>query len=197
MKETKNKLEPKLGKIIFETGPMFSGKTDALINKIEHCQLFKRPYLAIKLRGDGRYTSEAKLCTMSGRSTSAMEVSLHEANDYLLTHPEIKWVFVDESQFQDGISHYAVMWKNAGIHVYCAGLNGDFEQKAFPNIIDLSSHIDKTNQHYACCMHEGCSNKANYTHRLDSTVKELKDLGGPDKYISLCLTHLLHAKNIR
>jgi len=186
-----------LGKIVVIQGPMFSGKTRYLINIAEDCEIFKKPYLAIKLPDDNRYSSKNELAAMSGETAPAAPITMEQANIYLLAHPEIKILLVDEAQFAANVVEYALLWKERGIAVYCAGLNGSFEQTYFERIAMLSLHADKVKVLQGCCMFENCGNVANYSDRINPNDKELKSIGGREAYRSLCLTHLLHVQKQR
>lgn len=183
--------EQKLGSIIMHIGCMYSGKTNGLIDEIDRCKTFKIPYLAVKLPGDDRYSVESKIVTLVGRTTEAVTMTLEEVDHHLVDHPQVKIVLIDEAQFREGIDIYVQRWKLAGITVHLSGLQSTFQIKMFPVIIDLIPHIDEFRKHYAaCCMWADCREKATYNVRLDPTSTVLKDLGGTDKYASVCLLHL-------
>lgn len=185
---------PPLGKIILISGPMYARKTGALIDVIDECILFKKPYLALKWKDDDRYTTEEKLATLNGRMAGANILTLEQADAYLLANTAIKNVVVDEAQFWEGISDYAKRWKLRGLHVYCGGLNGTFEQTYFEQVALLTVHADETRSMQTCCMYPGCDERANYSSRKDPNDTKLVSIGGLEKYESLCLRHVLLKK---
>jgi thymidine kinase len=187
---------PKLGKIIVYGGPMFSQKTLMLINGINECIMFGIPYLALKLKGDDRYSSDDVLSSYSGSTTPAFVMTAAEADAWLVEHPEVKMIYADEAQFKDGIVECAIKWKLEGRTVHLAALNGSFEKKPFEIVVQLGTHLDQYHAMQGCCMAEGCQERATYSHRKDTSDTALQSLGGRDKYVSLCLFHSLEKDKV-
>lgn len=72
---------------------------------------------------------------------------------------------------------------NSGKVVVVAALDGTFQRKGFPNILELiplAEHVVKLNAVCMCCFGEG-----SYTKRM-SADQEVEVIGGADKYMAAC-----------
>lgn len=188
------------GKYIAHLGNMYAGKTDGLINDLKQYRTRQIKCIALKLKGDNRYSKECEICSRHGNTFPALEITLAEADAMLEQDEEIMVIGIDEMQMPawgtpDEVLHYVKKWKIMGLTIVCSMLNGDFKQHAFPNVVALLPEWDKTVQHRAFCCHEGCFKKCIYTGRT-TQEQELEVIGGADKYVSLCLKHLVqHQEN--
>ena len=102
-------------------------------------------------------------------------------------------VLVDEAQFltEDQVWQLAAVADNLGIPVMCYGLRTDFQGKLFPGSAALLSIADDLREIRTICW---CSKKATMVVRLGADGQPLDDgdqvdIGGNDKYISLCRHH--------
>jgi len=102
-------------------------------------------------------------------------------------------VLVDEAQFltEDQVWQLAAVADNLGIPVMCYGLRTDFQGKLFPGSAALLSIADDLREIRTICW---CGKKATMVVRLGDDGQPLDDgdqvdIGGNDKYISLCRHH--------
>ena len=102
-------------------------------------------------------------------------------------------VLVDEAQFltEDQVWQLAAVADNLGIPVMCYGLRTDFQGKLFPGSATLLSIADDLREIRTICW---CGKKATMVVRLGADGQPLDDgdqvdIGGNDKYISLCRHH--------
>lgn len=102
-------------------------------------------------------------------------------------------VLVDEAQFltEDQVWQLAAVADNLGIPVMCYGLRTDFQGKLFPGSAALLSIADDLREIRTICW---CGKKATMVVRLGADGQPLDDgdqvdIGGNDKYISLCRHH--------
>ena len=102
-------------------------------------------------------------------------------------------VLVDEAQFltEDQVWQLAAIADNLGIPVMCYGLRTDFQGKLFPGSAALLSIADDLREIRTICW---CGKKATMVVRLGADGQPLDDgdqvdIGGNDKYISLCRHH--------
>ena len=102
-------------------------------------------------------------------------------------------VLVDEAQFltEDQVWQLAAVADNLGIPVMCYGLRTDFQGKLFPGSAALLSIADDLREIRTICW---CGKKATMVVRLGANGQPLDDgdqvdIGGNDKYISLCRHH--------
>jgi len=102
-------------------------------------------------------------------------------------------VLVDEAQFltEDQVWQLAAVADDLGIPVMCYGLRTDFQGKLFPGSSALLSIADDLREIRTICW---CGKKATMVVRLGADGQPLDDgdqvdIGGNDKYISLCRHH--------
>src|SRR5690606_28944006 len=102
-------------------------------------------------------------------------------------------VFVDEAQFltEDQVWQLARVADRLGVPVMCYGLRTDFRGELFPGSKALLALADDLREIRTLCR---CGRKATMVVRLDADGKVVRqgaqvEIGGEDKYISLCRRH--------
>jgi thymidine kinase len=102
-------------------------------------------------------------------------------------------IFVDEAQFltRDQVWQLARIADRLDIPVMCYGLRTDFQGKLFPGSAELLAIADTLREVRTICH---CGAKATMVVRLGADARPLTegeqvDIGGNDKYISLCRRH--------
>ena len=104
-------------------------------------------------------------------------------------------VLVDEAQFltKDQVWQLSSVADHLGIPVMCYGLRTDFQGELFPGSAALLALADDLREIRTICW---CGKKATMVVRLDAEGHPLDegdqvDIGGNDKYLSLCRKHWL------
>ena len=102
-------------------------------------------------------------------------------------------IFVDEAQFltAEQVWQLARVADRLGVPVMCYGLRTDFQGKMFPGSSELLAIADTLREVRTICH---CGAKATMVVRLGPdgtplTQGDQVDIGGNDKYISLCRRH--------
>lgn len=162
-------------------GPMFSGKTTALLNDYERNKIAGRKCLLVKHNIDNRYENKGIETHNHIIEPTCLNCSLlYEADNIVYNYDA---VFIDEIQFFEDAIIFCDKWANDGIYVSCAGLNGTFERKEFPIISQLIPICEKIKKCRAICRETG--NNADYSFKYqkeDNNKKKIIDIGGLDKY---------------
>lgn len=94
-------------------------------------------------------------------------------------------LLINEAQFFEGLVPFVTDMISVGKTVYVYGLDGDFKQKLFGDILQLIPLADTYTKLYAVC--EGCGRKASFSKRLSSNTTQY---GPHDSYIAVCRTCL-------
>lgn len=165
-------------------GPMFSGKTTRLISKIERFLIAKKKVIAIKWKGDTRYTKEPCIMTHSGLTCECIPA---DDNDLKTIYQQIKdynIICIDEGSFFKNIVEFSEFLANNGHRVIIASLVGTFERKGFNDILNLIPKCENIEMLHAICMMCHCEGAA-FTKRI-SNSGEVEMVGGADSYQSLC-----------
>jgi thymidine kinase len=161
-------------------GPMFSGKTSYLIGIYKKNQFCNIPVAVINHSIDTRYdpvllSSHDQIKIPCIQSTNIMDIELE---------PNIEVVIINEGQFFPDLYSGVVLLLERNIKVYVGGLDGDFKQDKFGQILDLIPLCDKVTKLTSLC--SVCKNgtKAIFTKRL--TTEEEQVVVGSSNYIPVC-----------
>ena len=174
-------------------GPMFAGKSSAIIGMIRRNNFIGRKMLCITSIIDKRYSDTAKIITHDKDSYPAIAVKALEELRLLSCYHQAECIIIEESQFFPDLRDFVlysveVMRKQ----VICVGLDGDARRKPFGQLLDLIPYADSVEKYRALCSicHDGT--KAIFTSRkiIDPAVGQIF-VGGADEYEPLCRKHYL------
>ena len=171
-------------------GPMFAGKSEALIRDILFQTYFDRDgdsVCVFKPSFDTRF-GKHEIISHNGKSVQA--IPLREP-DYDIVG-EYSHVFFDEVQFfcqphfEGDFLKYVRDLRASGTDVYCAGLDMDAQGNSFEITGALMAESSEINRLAARC--NRCGGHATRTSRTSGAGPRV-DLGASDKYEPLCLLH--------
>lgn len=175
------------GKLTFYTGPMFSGKTTALLKDIIWSKLQEEEILIFKPSIDSRY-SEEKIISHDSVSTNATPIKSWPIN----IPKEIKSIYIDEVQFLYGQSYDGDIINDIkrslekGINVTACGLDMDWKGEAFILSGKLMAMADSVKKFHSLCSE--CGKPA--TKSFKRTKNDLKiEVGGSSLYEPRCNKH--------
>jgi thymidine kinase len=162
-------------------GPMFAGKTTALIERYQWLTQERIPTRVFKHSFD---TRAKDVQTHAGESLPCLALSSVEQL-LLQVPPGVGAVLIDEVQFFDeSIVDAAVALSRSGVHVIAAGLDLDYRGRDFGPMGHLLAVADDVTKVRASCAH--CGLQASRTGRkVDSQLTVL--VGGHDQYEARCL----------
>lgn len=176
------------GKLEVIAGPMFAGKTSALLAKARAAE---GEILLIKPSFDTRY-GICEIKTHDGLSAAAFNLS---NTDEILAAPEVghaEAVYFDEIQFftepffgGDIITCINTLL-DRGINVICCGLDLNWKGEPFAIVSALRKSADKYTPLYARCAI--CNEPAMYTYRPSGKGARI-ELGAEDLYEPRCARH--------
>ncbi|KAJ3448941.1 thymidine kinase cytosolic [Anaeramoeba flamelloides] len=168
------------GKIGLIIGPVFSGKTSELIRIINRYSYASKKCLIIKFSEESE-TTKKTFKTHSGYPYQALAT-----DDLSRVVEQVKGnqiIGIDDGQFFPQIADFAEDLANQGKVVYIAALDGTFERKPFDCITQLIPRCESVVKLSSVC--KFCSEESSFSKRLTND-KQIKLLGGLDKYISVC-----------
>ena len=171
------------GQLVCIVGPMFSGKTTALID-ILHGAEKDASCLVLTHESDNRYTNELVICTHGQRKMAAKKVAL------LADVPQTEIdrhdaVLIDEGHFFTDLVPCADAWANAGKRVYVSMLKGNFRREPFTNAALMFSIADRIVDLQTDCRVCGEKGTGCFTQRTVADDQELL-VGGADIYTTAC-----------
>lgn len=175
----------KTGRFVFITGPMFSGKTEELLNIYKRYILAGKSVLLFKPAIDNRFVAEC-VNTHCGVSEAAVPIcDLAQVFPYLFSYDtEISAVLIDEVQFISlDVADVFTITEQNGIDLIVCGLSLDAFRVPFETSAKILPYAEVI-QKKSVCM--GCGSfDAVYTKRLTGETDKIV-VGGSEKYTVLC-----------
>tara|TARA_B110001450_G_scaffold256463_1_gene287081 strand:- start:10300 stop:10932 length:633 start_codon:yes stop_codon:yes gene_type:complete len=189
------------GALTIITGPMFSGKTTALINfynKINNWSVpihnnqksnVKKRAIVLNHNLDVRYSTTGLVNHNQSKVPCLFIENLKQFSD--LENKETTQQFIDadfilinECQFFTDIKEWVfIAVNNYSKNIYISGLDGDFQQKIFGNWYELIPYCDHIIKLHSTC-HLCKNDNAIFSHRI--TNEEKQNVIGSNNYIPLC-----------
>ncbi len=165
-------------------GNMFSGKTTELIRRLKRYKVIGKRILVLNSSLDTRSSDEV-LKTHDNSKFECLKVSNLEDVDY----SKVDIVAVDEAQFFSGLKPFVEKVLMDNKTILLAGLDGDYKQEKFGEIIDCIPLADKVFKITAMCMECMDGTHGPFTKRIvDYEGKNL--IGGKEMYKAVCRKHL-------
>jgi thymidine kinase len=178
------------GQINLFIGCMFSGKTSELIHTVRRFKSIGKKVMVINYSEDTRYGNQ-KIITHDLVGIEAYMIKnlqdIIEDIEYKKVFDESEIICINEGQFFDGLSDFCK--KSANLYnkiVYVCGLDGDYKQEKFGEILDLIPCSENVKRLSALC--KICGNKANFTKRIVSSNEQIL-IGGQHDYMPVCRKH--------
>ena len=162
-------------------GCMFSGKSSELIRRIKRHQAIGESVLVINSSKDTRSPQEV-IRTHNSDTLSCVKVS----NLSALGKVMYDVVAIDEAQFFTGLKCFVEINMRTIKTIIIAGLDGDFRQRPFGEILELVPMADEVLKLHALCMVCKDGTLAPFTRRFceDHETQEL--VGDHDIYKAVC-----------
>ena len=165
------------GLIRLYIGPMFSGKTGALIDAYTRHSIGQRKCLLVKHSRDSRYDPKNVVSHDGRKISSSVVCSLLCEIDNVVNEYDV--VCIDEVQFFEDAPIFCDKWANQGLIVEASGLSGTYLRTEFPVISQLIPLAEEIYKKSAVCRETGCD--ANFTFRTSDDIGDIV-VGGMDKY---------------
>lgn len=172
------------GKLVVNTGSMFSGKSTELLRQGERHILAGKNVIYLKSSIDNRYRA-GQVYTHSGKSYDAIKMNTEQS---ILTGRVINSdvILIDEIQFfkTQVVTDINTLIKMGKI-VYVSGLDIDSNGEPWSTTTYLLAIADEVQKFRAVCT--GCGADAYISAKKEDTEGgTLIDVGGYDKYMPLC-----------
>lgn len=171
----------KNGRIEIVCGPMFSGKTEALIERLSHANKLNLNTLAIKPQIDNRYAIH-EIVSHNGTTIQAQVIA--EPTELKNVIGKYDFIAIDEAQFfASELVEVCESLAENGAHVLLAGLDKDYLGRPFSPMPELLAIADSVTKLSASC--SSCKEEANFTFRLGKETEQFM-LGTSEQYTPLC-----------
>ena len=175
-----------MGELHLIIGCMFSGKTTELLRTATRFKSIGKSITIINFAEDTRYsstdvTTHDKYSCIDIKSHYTHQLDAKQYEDYSV-------ICINEAQFFTGLKEFCISLMNKCKIVYVSGLDGDFQQNPFGEILQLIPLCNTVTRLNALCKLCGNGKFAYFTKRLTDS-KEQK-LIGTEQYIPVCREHL-------
>lgn len=165
-------------------GNMFSGKTTEMIRRLKRYKVIGKCVVVINSDKDIRSTEEVL------RTHDNVTFRCIKTADLAMVNTDAcDVVAIDEAQFFTGLKSFVESELAAGKTVLLAGLDGDYKQRKFGNILDCVPLADEVTKLSALCMDCLDGTRGPFTKRIVKSTK-LELVGGDDMYKAVCRKHL-------
>jgi len=166
-------------RITVYTGPMFSGKTTALLGAYERAMIAHKKVLAFKPKIDDRFGDNVIRSRKFGEVSAISISNIKELLDY-----DVDVYIIDEFQFLEGdIKDILELTDARGKCLFISGLDMTAERKPFGLMPELLAVADSVQKFVAIC-HDCDEENAIYSYFLGK--KNVDIVVGNTEYIPLC-----------
>lgn len=173
-------------------GPMFSGKSTYALSYIRRQRAIGKNVLVIKPNIDNRYSQGELLVTHDQEHIACMlwdtGVDIYPTDKMV----EADCIVLEEAQFFLGLSNFIEWFHQAHKKdILIVGLDGDAHQRRFGEILQCIPWATTITKLNALCCHCRDGTVAPYTKKKSRGTYGQVDVGGAEKYESVCLRHLV------
>lgn len=148
---------------------MFSGKTTALMRDVSiHPGIVIDYDICREVNQLTNHNQESIPCITT---TRLYDINVHDHS----------FVYINEAQFFPDLVEFVTEMIRLNKIVYVYGLDGDFRQQKFGNILDLIPFSDTYTKLYARC--NQCGNVASFSKRLTENDEQFRP---NDTYVPVC-----------
>ncbi|KAH9621243.1 hypothetical protein KSS87_015386 [Heliosperma pusillum] len=184
------------GEIHVIVGPMFAGKTTALLRRVTSETTNGRKVAMIKSSKDNRYAKDS-VVTHDGAKFPCWalpDLASFKEKFGLEEYNQLDVIGIDEAQFFEDLYEFCcIAAENDGKIVVVAGLDGDYLRRSFGSVLDVIPLADTVTKLTARC--ELCGKRAFFTLRkTEETKTEL--IGGAESYMPVCRLHYVNGQAV-
>ncbi len=173
-------------KLYFRYGTMSSSKTANMLMVAHNYQSQNKKIITIKPKIDNRY-GDFLIKSRCGLEKIA-DIVLYETDDIPYIPDDVKCILVDEANFLTERQIEQLRQLTKSIPVICYGLRTDFKGFLFPGskrLMELADTIEEIKTTCTKCNKKSIINAKYSGNHIVKTGNSI-DIGGDDKYMSLC-----------
>lgn len=175
--------------IRLHTGPMFSGKSEALLQVAKHCLNGAEEFLAIAAGSDTRIFSRsgpAEVPAVTCRTWKQVLRLVWQTGARVVLLDEVHLLHSCQEEDRSVLLVLRQIVEARGLHFWCAGLLGTTEFEIFPSMAALLPFVGQVVYHKAFC--QVCLGEASFA--VCKLEKAGPILEGRDLYEPRCERHL-------
>lgn len=168
-------------------GPMFSGKTSYALSHIRRLKSIGKTVLVIKPDIDKRYSKDNVIVSHNNEKAASF---VWDVTYPLNITTDVEHIVIEEAQFFKGLLVCVRKLLADKKSILLVGLDGDMNQNMFGELLHCIPYCSKITKLSALCSICKDGTLAHYTKSLNQEMSDEQiDIGGSEKYISVCLKH--------
>ena len=164
-------------------GCMFSGKSSELIRRLKRHRAINERILVINSSIDTR-SSKNVIKTHNSDTFDCIKIS--DLSTLQILHETVDVIAIDEAQFFSGLKNFVEKMKPLVKRIIIAGLDGDFLQKPFGEILQIIPIADEIVKLHALCMVCKDGTLAPFTKRFGGDTMTQELVGDASIYKAVC-----------
>ncbi len=191
-----------MAKLYFHYGAMNAGKSTILLQAAHNYTERGMKVMLLKPEIDNRDSETGEIVSRIGIRKQAIKFNADENLEQYIGdfagQDQLDCVFIDEAQFltRDQVWQLAAIADRLSIPVICYGLRTDFQGNLFKGSAALLALADNVREIKTLCW---CGRKATMNLRTNAAGLPITEgaqieIGGNDRYISLCRQHWRNIK---
>jgi thymidine kinase len=166
------------GELDLYIGCMFSGKSTELQRHVRRLDVIKAPYIIFNHSIDIRYGENVQ-CTHNKEKIECISLTnlkdiYEKGNEGIVDkYKAARFVFIEEAQFFGDLFDFVLCAINLdGKKVHLYGLDGDYKQEPFGDLLRLIPHADNVHKLKSFCKDCGDGTKGIFTIRDIDNIEE-------------------------
>jgi thymidine kinase len=186
-------MDDKSGYLHILMGPMYCGKTNALLNELLRFDVIGVPVLYLNSTIDTRADTPFSTHNPLVNSNSFLNITGKKVTDLFTLVDECEKydvIGIDEAQFFKGLHSFVLeMVERRGKRVIVAGLSGNFRREPFGEVLSLVPYADRVDKLHALCTDCAAQRRvkdAHFSYRLEHSSTEEVMVGAASQYVPLC-----------
>lgn len=164
-------------------GPMFSGKTSKLVQIYKQCKLCDIPVLPINHIKDTERNPGKGSVLINHDNIPIPCVNTNTLCS--LSTENYRVILINEGQFFHDLVPFVKAQLQLKKQIYIAGLDGDFQQNVFGDMLHLIPLCDKVEKLSSLCGICKNGNPGIFSKRISREMTQMV-VGGSEKYIPVC-----------
>lgn len=171
------------------TSVMFGGKTSKLITEINKLSIIKKIYV-LNHNFDNRYKNNSISSHNNISIDSTLCNNLNMTDEQLIKlKKKYDVIAIDECQFFNDLYDFVLRALDNNFYIIIAGLNSNYKQESFGDILKLIPYADKVEFLTAFCSVCKDGTPGIFTKRIVNSDDEIL-VGSEDIYKAVCRKHL-------
>lgn len=185
------------GSLTIYMGCMFSGKSTELQRQVRRLDVINSPYIIINHSFDNRYGCNMQSTHNNNKLTCLSFTNLNDIykeNNACSRekYNNSSYIFIEESQFFGDLYDFVLNAVNKdGKNVLIFGLDGDFRQEPFGDILRLIPHADNVIKLKSLCKVCNDGTYGLFTIRTSQDMNKQILVGQENIYNTVCRKHLI------